>query len=484
MKKFSLEHNARAQAIYGSFWTFFGFGGSQVIRLGGNLVLARLLFPEAFGLMALVNVFMQGLQMFSDLGIGPAVIQNPRGEEPEFRHVAWTMQIIRGAALWLISCLLAWPVARFYSGGHPDAMMLFQILPVIGFTALLNGFTSTSLFVLNRRMKIGTVTLLELLPQIVSMVVMILWAVLIERSVWALVAGGVAQSATRVFLSHLLEPGYRDRIAWNRETAAELVRFGGWIFASTVVSFLVISLDRMVLGRLLSLAELGIYSIAMTFARLGMQITTRLSNIVLFPLLTKRQHQPERLMELCLRGRHLVLLVGGAVCVAFAMLAPLFFEFLYDERYHAAGPLSRWLSIYVWGWIMVATLDRVPLAMGRTRILFQTNLLNVCGMGLVIPGYLLFGLPGFILGLAGAQGIALLYIIRHLPLDRLKALRQSLLLTLFFGGYGVLGVLLLLKLSASSTMLRLCASGALAFFPLMGGGLFVLRELKRKKAGS
>ena len=99
---------------------------------------------------------------------------------------------------------------------------------------------------------------------------------------------------------------------------------------------------------------------------------------------------------------------------------------------------------------MVTTLDRVPLAMGRTRVLFQTNLLNVFGMGLVIPGYQLFGLPGFILGLAGAQVIALLYIIRHLPFGRLKAVRQSLLLTLLFGGYGVAGTLLLLRISGSS----------------------------------
>lgn len=480
MKKLNLKDNAKAQALYGSFWTFFGFGGSQLIRLAGNLILARLLFPEAFGLMALVNVFMQGLQMFSDLGIGPAIIQNPRGEEPGFRNVAWTVQIIRGVVLWAASCLLAWPVAQFYSAGHPDAMMLLKILPVIGFTAFLGGFTSTSLYILNRRMKIGTITMLELLPQIVSMTVIILWALFVQRSVWAIVAGSMGHSITRLTLSHLVERGYLDRLDWNRETAAELVRFGGWIFASTVVSFLVMNLDRMVLGKLLSLAELGIYSIAMTFAQIGMQITTRLTNVVLFPLLTQRQHIPERLMELCLRGRRLVLLSGGAVCVAFCMIAPLFFEFLYDERYHAAGPLSRWLAIYVWGWIMVATIDRVPLAMGQTRILFQTNVLNMFSMGLAIPGYLVFGLPGFILGLAGAQAIAVVYITWHLPCDRLKTLRQSILFSLCFGLYGVLGVFLLFRIPAHATLMRTLISAGLAGVPLVIAGVAILYEVKRK----
>lgn len=481
MKKLNLKDNARAQAFSGSLWTFFGFGGSQLVRLVGNLILARLLFPEAFGLMALVNIFMQGLQMFSDLGIGPAIIQNPRGETDEFRNVAWTVQIIRGVVLWIASGLLAWPVACFYSSGNTDAMQLLQILPVIGFTAFLGGFTSTSLYVLNRRMKIGTITMLELVPQICSMVIIILWALFVERSVWAIVAGSMGHSISRLTLSHLIERGHHDRISWNKETATELVRFGRWIFASTVVSFLVMNLDRMVLGRLLSLAELGIYSIAMTFAQLGMQITTRLTNVVLFPLLTQRQHVPGLLMELCLRGRRLVLFAGGAVCVAFCMIAPLFFEFLYDERYHAAGPLSRWLAIYVWGWIMVATIDRVPLAMGQTRILFQTNVLNMFSMGLAIPGYLLFGLPGFIVGLAAAQVVAVVYVTWHLPCERVKTLRQSIFFSLGFGLYGVLGVFLLLQIPKHALLMRTIISAGLAGLPLLMAGVAILREVKRKE---
>jgi O-antigen/teichoic acid export membrane protein len=480
MKKPSAARNTRSQAFHGALWTFFGFGGSQFIRLGGNLVLAWLLFPEAFGLMALVNVFIRGLQMFSDLGIGPAVIQNPRGDEQAFRNVAWTMQIIRGTTLWLVACLLAWPVAQFYSEGRADSMMLLQILPVVGFTAFLSGFTSTSIFVMNRRMKIGTITLLELASQLISVGVMVVWALWIGRSIWALVAGGIVQSLVRLLLSHVIERGHHDRIAWNKDIAKELARFGGWIFASTVISFLVTNLDRLVLGRLLTLAELGIYSIAMTFARLGMQITTRLSNVVLFPLLTKRQHQPGHLMKLCYRGRHLVLLAGGAVCVAFTLLAPVFFQYLYDERYHAAGPLSRWLSIYIWGWIMVATLDRVPLAVGKTRILFHTNLINIVGMVASIPGYLGFGMPGFIIGLSMGQLAALLYVNRNLPCARLKILRQSMVFTLCFGSYGLLGVFLLRHLPEQSVVLQIGASMGLAAFPILWAGLGIIRELKRK----
>jgi hypothetical protein len=116
--------SAKQTARRGSLWTLGGYGVSQVIRLASSLILARLLFPEAFGLMALVNVFMQGLEMLSDLGIGPGIIQNKRGAEPKFLRTAWTLQIIRGFVLWGITLLLARPVAAFFAARDPLASQL------------------------------------------------------------------------------------------------------------------------------------------------------------------------------------------------------------------------------------------------------------------------------------------------------------------------------------------------------------------------
>ena len=70
--------NLRARALRSSAVTVGGFGASQVIRLASNLILTRILFPEAFGMMALVMVFLQGLAMFSDVGVGPAIMQSKR----------------------------------------------------------------------------------------------------------------------------------------------------------------------------------------------------------------------------------------------------------------------------------------------------------------------------------------------------------------------------------------------------------------------
>ncbi|HZJ69863.1 MAG TPA: oligosaccharide flippase family protein, partial [Planctomycetota bacterium] len=95
-------------------WSILAHGGSQLLRFASNIVLARLLFPEAFGLMAIVNALLQGLHLFSDIGIGPSIIQNARGNDPAFLNTAWTVQVVRGTVLWLVACAIALPAAIFY----------------------------------------------------------------------------------------------------------------------------------------------------------------------------------------------------------------------------------------------------------------------------------------------------------------------------------------------------------------------------------
>jgi O-antigen/teichoic acid export membrane protein len=458
----------------GSFWTLGGYGISQVIRLLSSLILARLLFPEAFGLMALVNVFMQGLEMLSDIGLGPSIIQNKRGTEPKFLRTAWTLQILRGLALWLVSCALARPAAAFFSAQDPLAAQLSTVLPVAGLMALLGGFSSTALYTLNKKMEMRRLTALALVPQLITLAVSIGWA-LYDRSVWAIVAGGLAGSLGRLILSHLFNDGPRDRLGWDREAAHELEKFGRWVFFSTLVSFLASNLDRVVLGRLLTLGELGLYSIGMTFARVATQVATRLTNTVVFPLLAKFQDKPDRLLAFAARARGSVLWAGGALCAGFALFAPTFFETLYDERYAGAGRISQWLSIYVWTWILNATIDRIPLALGRPRALFTANLAGAFGMVLAWSGHQLAGLPGFILGMALSNLAAHLCLQLAIPRPRAALVRQSLLATAGVAAYTLSMLALLHGVAAlhPPAWVGPALSGVLAVLPLGVAALMV-----------
>lgn len=433
--------NVRTTAIHASLWTLGGYGGGQILRLGSHLVLAWLLAPEAFGLMSLVKVVQHGLNMFSDFGIRAAIIQNPGGDRPEFLNTAWTIQIARGFCLWACSCLLAWPIAATFARNDPAAWVLVYMLPAAGFGAVLHGLESTALATMSRKLRLGQVTILELRSQVVSFVVMIAWAS-IQPSVWAMVAGGLAGPAYMMVASHRITSEHPVRLGWDYRCAIELTRFGKWIFLSTLFTFLALNLDKLLLGSVVSLADLGLYSIAFVFGKVALYTSTRLGATVLFPVYSKYQSDAERMMNIALRAREAVLWAGAAVSLAFAIGGPLFFQTFWDERYHDAGVMSQWITIYVWSMIVLVTMDRIPLALGNSRALFYANVWRCLGVVLALVGYLVASMPGFIVGLAFGPVVAHSYLLRHLPCKRREVSMQGIRFTTAVGAYGVLAVML------------------------------------------
>jgi len=469
----------RKQALSGSVWTLLGYGATQVIRLGSNLVLAHLLFPEAFGIMALVNVFIQGLHMFSDIGIGPSIIQNKRGHDPVFLDTAWTIQALRGLGLWIGFCLIAWPVSRFFCDGNEHtAHQLLWIMPVIGFSSVISGFNSTSVFSLNRSLKIGAITILEMVPQVLSVVATLIWA-WIQPSVWALVGGSILYSVIRLPMTHWMNRPLCNKLRWDREAVSEIRRFGKWIFLGTIVAFLASNLDRIILGKLLTLGELGIYSMALTFARVGTDISTRLSTTVLFPVLSRSQDNPVTLVGQCLKARSLILLAGGSLACAFAIIAPLFFRFFYDNRYAAAGTISQWLSIFVWFSIVLNSMERVPMALGHSRALFISGLLTTAGYAFAIPGYWYGHLPGFIMGLSLGVLISHFALLAWIPTRRNDMLLQTLIYTAFFMIYGGAAVFGMKWIGGRiSAHMEIAAGLVLAVIPCSIAAVLLFKQLR------
>ena len=106
------------KAYQGAAIVISAYGFSQLTRLAGNLILTRLLVPELFGVMALAQVFIIGLNLFSDVGVGPAIIQSKHGTDPVFLNTAWTVQIIRGFIIWLLTFMIAPPPGTLLPRTH------------------------------------------------------------------------------------------------------------------------------------------------------------------------------------------------------------------------------------------------------------------------------------------------------------------------------------------------------------------------------
>ena len=172
-----------ARVMRSTSWILLGYGGSQGLRLVSNLILTRMLFPEAFGLMALIGLVTVGLMLFSDVGIAPSIAQSARGDDPDFLNTAWTIQVIRGVILFGVAAGLALPFAAFY-----DAPELVTYLPVAALALVIAGFNPTRIETAHRHLLMGRLTVLDLSAQVIGIVVMIGLAWWLQ-SVLALVLG-------------------------------------------------------------------------------------------------------------------------------------------------------------------------------------------------------------------------------------------------------------------------------------------------------
>lgn len=394
----------RARAVRSSGWTLIGFSMNQVLRLGSNLILTRLLFPEAFGLMALAAVFMTGLEMFSDVGIRPAIIQNKRGLDSSFLNTAWTIQILRGFILWAIACVIALPISRVY-----DAPVLFPLLCVIGSTAAIRGFQTTGYATINRKMLLGRVTIVELCTQACGIIAMITWAA-ISPTIWALAGGGVVSSVASVAVAHRFLGTHKHRLEWNSLCFNEIMRFGKWIVASSVITFVGQSGDRILLPQLLSIRELAFYSIAMMLAQLPSRVIGQLSSKVLFPAYSKmhQEHGHERIRAACQKFTRASTLFY-AVPLGMIFFGSGLIDVLYDDRYAPAGPAIAILSISAYFRMMRSSQESILLAVGESRYLMVVNLTRLSvWILLCLPLSFTWGLEGFCAAIATADGLTLL----------------------------------------------------------------------------
>lgn len=389
-----------AKVMRSSGLTVLGFGFSQALRLASNLLLTRLLFPEAFGLMALVMVFMVGLQMFSDFGIGPSVMRSERGDEPAFLDTVWTVQIIRGVALFVIGCLLAAPVAVFY--GEP---ILFWMLIVASVQFLVLGLMPTRRETANRHLTLGKLTLLEMVSQVISLVVIVGLALALQ-SVWALVIGTLIGACIQVVIMSAFLPGHRNSLHWDKAAAHEVIHFGKWIFLSTIFGFLLAQGDKLILGKFLALDVFGVYNIGFFLGSfplmLGLVVITR----VLIPIYRSCPPLESRENFQKLRRMRVVATAGlYAALSAVGFSGVWLVDLLYDDRYVHAGPIVTLIACIQIPLVIGLTYDQAALAAGDSKRFFFVSATKAT---LLVAGLLIGAQLGGLVGALIGQGVATL----------------------------------------------------------------------------
>ncbi|MEM0913157.1 MAG: oligosaccharide flippase family protein [Planctomycetota bacterium] len=412
------------KAMSGAAWTFGNHFLGQGMRLAGNLVLTRLLFPEAFGVMALVQLLMQGLAMFSDIGLGPAVVQSKRGDDPAFLDTVFTVQAIRGVGLWFIACVCAWPMAWLY-----ETPELTWVIPVAGFTAVIQGLRSPAMLTAQRKIKLGKLTVLDLSGGAIGVGVMIAWAWW-SPTIWALVAGGWATALYRTIMTHAWLSDRLSRFRIEREAATWIYRFVRWITASTAFTFLALQADRLILPALFNraggeaiegegVAYLAFYQLAFVLATMPTEIVGKVCTSVMFPAYAElSRRDTSRIRPAMHRFRRLVVPPMWVLMAVLMLVAQPLIELMYDPRYQQAGPMLELLAIAGMFTLLRATYNGCFIPLGKVSwILWMTIVDSVLRIGLPVIGFFAAGPDGFVGGVVGATAAG--YLVMAAAMGRL-----------------------------------------------------------------
>ena len=327
-----------------------GFGVGQVLRLLSNLILTRLLMPEAFGLMAVAVSINIWSVMLTDIGINTSVIRSKNSDNPKFLHTAWTIQIVRNLIVWAIICLAALTVYLLASQRAipPDSIFAHPLLPWvmagIGLQLPISGLTSINWAMAERRLSMKRVVTIEVTAQLFTMMLTIAFA-LAGYGVWALVIGTIGSAIFKVIASHTLMPGPRMALAFVREHFDEIFGFGKWLIIASFFGFILNRGDQILFGWMMDADNFSQYAIATIWVVAATAVVQTVFARVFLPAFSEIYR--ERPGELANAYQKVRLLADAAVVMiafgAFFLAEPLF-QFIYPEQYEGVGRYIRLLS--------------------------------------------------------------------------------------------------------------------------------------------
>lgn len=401
----SLQQKALRSGVWVGLSSVTG-SGLSFLR---SIIMARLLTPEIFGLMAICSMVIRGIEIFTETGFGAALIHRQQRFE-DARDTAFTLWVVRGAMLALAAFFIAPWIAAFYK-----EEILEPLVAVVGISFLLTGFHNINTIALQKELDFKRLTYLEQMAAVMNTFVAVGLAYLM-RDVWSLVYAQLAAAVISVGLSYLIVPG-RPRFRFDPVIARELFAYGKFMTGLAIVVFLTNQLDSAMIGKLLGMESLGYYTVAYTLANVPSTDLSKVIARVFFPMFSKLQDNLVQLRVEYARGVRLVAAVVVPITVVIVVLAHEIVAALYGPKWaDAAVPLQ---ILAVFGcfqalWMMNGYLCN---AIGKPHIDFYMNGSRLALVStLLYPLTVTYGLPGAGLAVAipmAAQCLAGIYLAKR-----------------------------------------------------------------------
>lgn len=405
-----------ARTLAGMGWVYGSYAAGRAMVLVVTAILARLLTPVDFGVVALALTFMALLDMFSDLGLAESLMIVDERDLETKAETALTVVVIMGAALFAATWLIGPVAASFY-----DEEQLRWLVPALGGTFLLRSLGAGHYAIAQKRMDFRSRTFAELVEVVVRGATGIGLA-LGGAGVWSLVIGYISGSVAMTVVLWILVP-WRPRPRLRREHLRELLGFGAALTGVGVVAALTLNIDKLLIGRTLGAGPLGLYTLATRLPELLLINLTLVAGQVLFPAFAAVDRAAlGRAFVTSLRYALILVLPVGAFL---GVLAEPLIVTAFGDQWGSAAPAMRLFTIMALLSPITVICGTVWKAMGQGRMLLRLAFLELVAL---IPAVVIFVSDGITAVAACQAGSTILVVAVSLPLVlRTLGLRSSLL---------------------------------------------------------
>jgi O-antigen/teichoic acid export membrane protein len=360
--------------------------------------------------------------MISDLGFQAFVVRHPDAGDRHFRDVIWTIRLIRSFALTIALFLIAAPLATLIQ--KPELTPLIQAFSLY---FVLEGAVSLSQAMAVRDRKLLALGIVDLTVAVAQLICSILFAICL-RNYWAILYAMLIGNAVRILLSYVMFQDSGVRLRLDRSYASELFKFARFITGSSIITLILTQTDKLVLARLISLDDFGLYMIAANLAGVPAAFAGSYASRLLYPRFADAwRERPETIKAYFYSNKRLLTLaymlgVGGSVGAA-----PLVIELLYDDRYRSAGAYLSLLAIAPLLAFTNQAISSLMTAIGKLQIVLNGNAARLIWLAVIgPPAFLYYGAIGLVTAFATVEVAALLYHWNALYRTGLFSLREEL----------------------------------------------------------
>ena len=366
-------------------WQAFRLGGVKTIFMVRLFVLAILLKPTDFGLIAIATSATGILLNLTNFGLVQALVQAEDIDETKYDSV-WTFDISRSVIISATTIILSPFIASIFA--EPRAVPIIQAL---AFRPLIDSFISIKVATLNRNLSFKPLALLKIIEAVSNTLISLSLAYFF--GVWAIVIGTLGGSISMVVASYILAP-YHPKIYFRWKSIQPLIKFGGWILVTGIVAMAGNYGLRIIISRQLGAEGLGLYFLAAQVAFLPSEIASEVVGTVAFPLYARIQSNVQQ----AARAFHAILIslmvLIYPLCALIIVLIPVTVQEILGTKWDATIELIQILSLVTMiGLIGDAT---IPLVKGFGQPHRMTIIELVQSTSLIVMIVLLTGRFGLV----------------------------------------------------------------------------------------